>query len=180
MNTVYFIIQQTMFFAIPLLIVGLGGMYSERSGISNIGLEGIMIIGAITGVIAINTVSSVLSGQLLFIIAILIAGCAGLVYSLLHAWASIRLNADQTISGTALNIFAPAFSIFLARTAFGAKQIPFIDQFRIAKVPVLSDIPFIGPCFFTNSYISTYIGLLTLIVLTVLLEKTRFGLLRRE
>lgn len=176
MSTFYFIIQQTMFFSVPLLIVGLGGLYSERSGVSNIGLEGIMIMGAFTGVAALNSLEGILTGQLLFIAAIIIAGISGLLYSLLHAWASIRLKADQTISGTALNIFAPAFCVFLARIIYGVKQVGFADRYRIESVPVLSKIPFIGNCFFTNTYISTYIGIVILIVLAVLLKKTRFGL----
>ena len=176
MNTFYFIVQQTMFFAIPLLIVGLGALYSERSGVSNIGLEGIMIIGAFVGVIAIDRLGGILHGQLLYIAAILIAALAGLGYSLLHAWSSIRLRADQTISGTALNLFAPAFCIFMAREIYGVKQIGFVDQFHIEQVPILSKIPVIGPCFFTNCYISTYIGIVVLIALTFLLNKTVFGL----
>ena len=176
MNTFYFIVQQTMFFAIPLLIVGLGAMYSERSGVSNIGLEGIMIIGAFVGVITLDRLGGILHGQLLYLAAILLAALAGLGYSLIHAWSAIRLKADQTISGTALNLFAPAFCIFMAREIYGAKQIGFADQFRIEQIPVLSKIPVIGPCFFTNCYISTYIGIALLIVLAFLLNKTVFGL----
>lgn len=176
MNTFYFIVQQTMFFAIPLLIVGLGAMYSERSGVSNIALEGIMIIGAFVGVISINVLQGVLSGQLLFIVAIAIAALAGFGYSILHAWSAISLRADQTISGTALNLFAPAFCIFLAREMSGAKQVNFVDQFFISKIPVLGDIPVIGPAFFCNCYISTFIGLALLAVLAYIIEKTPFGL----
>ncbi len=176
MNTFYFIMQQTMFFAVPLLLVGLGAMYSERSGVSNIALEGIMIIGAFAGVLSINALQGVLSGQLLFIAAIAVAAIAGLGYSSLHAWSAISLHADQTISGTALNLFAPAFCIFLARGMSGAKQVRFVDQFFIGKVPLLGDIPIIGPAFFSNCYLSTFIGLVLLIVLTYIIEKTPFGL----
>lgn len=176
MNTFCFIVQQTMFFAIPLLIVGLGAMYSERSGISNIALEGIMIIGAFAGVLSVNILGGAFSGQLLLIVSVAIAALAGYAYSMLHAWSAIRLNADQTISGTALNLFAPAFCVFLAREMSGAKQIDFSDSFFIARVPVLGDIPVIGPCFFSNCYITTYIGLALLIVLAYVIRKTRFGL----
>lgn len=176
MSTLYFIVQQTMFFAIPLLIVGLGAMYSERSGVSNIALEGIMIIGAFVGVCSINILSGVFSGQVLLLVSIALAALAGLGYSMLHAWSAISLNADQTISGTALNLFAPAFCIFLARELSGAKQINFEDTFFINKIPVLGDIPVIGPCFFCNCYISTFIGLALLVVLAYVIEKTPFGL----
>ena len=70
------------------------------------------------------------------------------------------MKADQTISGTALNLFAPAFAIFTARMIQGMQQIQFTDTFHINKVPVLGDIPVIGDLFFQNCYISTYIGIL--------------------
>ena len=72
------------------------------------------------------------------------------------------MKADQTISGTALNLFAPAFAIFTARMIQGMQQIQFTDTFHINKVPVLGDIPVIGDLFFQNCYISTYIGILIL------------------
>lgn len=176
MNTVYFILQSTMYFMIPLLVVALGALYSERSGVSNIGMEGIMIVGAFTGVLVLRESPEWISGQMLYLLAILAAALAGMLYSCLHAWSSIRLRAEQTISGTALNLFAPAFCIFAARSLYGVKQIHFSDSFFISKVPVLGDIPFIGPCFFTNCYLSTYLGLILLIVLAFLLKRTRFGL----
>ena len=176
MSNFYFIIQQTFFFFIPLMIVSLGGLYSERSGISNIALEGIMIIGAFTGTVLINLFEGVIPGQWRLVVAIVFAAAAGTVYSMLHAWASIRLKAEQTISGTALNLFAPAFCVYMARNIYGSKQIAFSDVFRIAKVPLLGDIPVIGQCFFTNCYISTFIGIAVLIVLAAALNKTPFGL----
>ena len=115
-----FIMQQTMFFAIPLLIVAIGGMYSERSGVINIALEGIMVIGAFAGVLFINMTQANLSGQGLLLIAIVIAGVTGGIFSLLHAFASINMKADQTISGTALNMFAPAFCNFCSKNHSGS------------------------------------------------------------
>ena len=176
MDIVYFIMQQTMFFAIPLLIVAIGGMYSERSGVINIALEGIMVIGAFAGVLFINMTQANLSGQGLLLIAIVIAGVTGGIFSLLHAFASINMKADQTISGTALNMFAPAFAIFAARTIQEVQQIQFTDTFQIDKVPVLGDIPVIGPLFFQNCYITTYIGILIFLVAAFVIKKTRFGL----
>lgn len=176
MNAFYFLVQQTMLFSIPLLIVALGGMFSERSGVINIALEGIMTIGAFTSILFINLFQDTMSGQPLLILAIIIAGLTGVVFSLLHAYASINMKADQTISGTALNLVAPAFAIFTARQIQGVQQINFNNTFRIEKVPVLGDIPIIGEMFFQNAYLTTYIGFAVLIISAIVLYKTRFGL----
>ena len=176
MNIIYFLIQQTMFFSIPLLIVALGGMFSERSGVINIALEGIMVMGAFISIGFINVFQDRLSGQGLFLLAFLVAAVAGALFSLLHAFASVNLKADQTISGTALNMFAPAFALFMARMVQGKSQVPFTDTFHIEKVPVLGDIPVIGPMFFHNCYRTTYIGILNFIAASVLITRTRVGL----
>ena len=176
MNIIYFLIQQTMFFSIPLLIVALGGMFSERSGVINIALEGIMVMGAFISIGFINVFQDRLSGQGLFLLAFLVAAVAGALFSLLHAFASVNLKADQTISGTALNMFAPAFALFMARMVQGKSQVPFTDTFHIEKVPVLGDIPVIGPMFFQNCYLSTDIAILIFIAASVLISRTRFGL----
>ena len=176
MDMIYFIAQQTMFFAIPLLIVALGGMFSERSGVINIALEGIMVMGAFTSIFFINMFQGSMSGQGLLIIAILIAAVTGAIFSLLHAFAAINLKADQTISGTALNMFAPAFAIFIARIINGVQQVQFTDTFHIDKVPVLGDIPVIGPILFQNCYITTYIGFAIFAIAAIVINKTRFGL----
>ncbi len=176
MSVLYFIIQQTMYFAIPLLIVAIGAMYSERSGVINIALEGIMVMGAFVGIFFINIFQERISGQTLLILAVLIAGAVGGIFSLLHAFASINMKADQTISGTALNMFAPAFAIYVARMIQGSQQIPFTDTFYIAKVPVLGSIPVIGPMFFQNCYITTFIGIGIFLVAAFAIKKTRFGL----
>lgn len=176
MNIIYFITQQTMFFAIPLLIVAIGAMYSERSGVVNIALEGIMVFGAFTGILFINMMGASMSGQLLLILALLISGITGALFSLLHAFAAINMKADQTISGTALNMFAPAFAIFVARMIQGIQQIQFIDSFHIDKVAFLGDIPVIGPLIFTNTYITTYLGFAIYVLAAFVMQKTRFGL----
>ena len=123
MQTVYFLFQQTMFFTIPLLIVALGGMFSERSGVVNVALEGIMIMGAFSSIYFINVMQAngILEGQLLLVCAILVAAVTGVIFSLLHAYASINMKANQVISGTALNMFAPAFAIFVARMLQGVQ-----------------------------------------------------------
>lgn len=176
MNVLYFVVQQTMYFAIPLLIVAIGAMYSERSGVINIALEGIMVMGAFVGIFFINTFQHRMSGQGLLLLTILIVGVAGGAFSLLHAFAAINMKADQTISGTALNLFAPAFAIFTARMIQGVQQIQFNDTFHIDKVPVFGDIPVVGDLFFKNCYITTYLGILIFIVAAYVIKRTRFGL----
>ena len=180
MNTLYFLVQQTMFFSIPLLIVALGGMFSERSGVINIALEGTMIMGAFSSILFINMFQGVLPGQPVLLLAILVAAATGVLVSLAHAYAAINMKADQVISGTAINMFAPAFAIYVARMIRTVQQIPFVNQFRIEKVPVLGDIPVLGPLLFQNTYITTYLGFATLAAAWFVLYKTRFGLRLRS
>jgi simple sugar transport system permease protein len=176
MSVLYFIVQQTMFFSIPLLIVALGGMFSERSGVINIALEGIMVIGAFAGILFIHAVQPFLPGQPVLLLAILVSALAGVFISFFHAYASINMKANQIISGTAINMLAPALVIYIARTIRSVQQIPFINQFRIDKVFLLGDIPIIGHMLFRNTYITTYLGFIILALSAFLLYKTRFGL----
>jgi simple sugar transport system permease protein len=178
MSTFYFLFQQTMFFSIPLLVVALGGMFSERSGVVNIALEGIMVMGAFIGIFFINFFQAhyALNGQLLLILALGVSALSGVVFSLLHAYAAINMNADQVISGTALNMFAPAFAIYVARMIQTVQQVQFKNEFRFDVIPVLGKIPLIGPMFFQNTYLTTFLGLAILAVSYVVLYKTRFGL----
>jgi len=177
---IFFVVQQTMYFAIPLLVVALGGMFSERSGVVNIALEGIMVFGAFTGILFINTFQGVMEGQLLLILAILVACISGGLISLLHAYASVNMKADQVISGTAINMLTPALAIYAARMIQDVQQIAFNNTFRIDSVPVLGSIPYIGDMFFKKTYITTYLGFAILIVAALVLYKTRFGLRLRS
>ncbi|NLX83254.1 MAG: ABC transporter permease [Clostridiales bacterium] len=178
MDAVYFLVQQMMFFSIPLLIVALGGMFSERSGVVNIALEGIMVAGAFTSILLISLLQSGMSGQILLLIAIAVAIVTGALFSLLHAYAAINLRSDQTISGTALNMIAPASAIYLARMIQpnGVQQVQFTNTFRIEKVPFLGDIPILGRLLFQNAYITTYIGFIIFGIAAFVLYRTRFGL----
>jgi len=176
MNLFYFLVQQTMFFSIPLLIVALGGMFSERSGVINIALEGIMVMGAFAGILFINIVQQFIPGQPVLIMAVIVSMTAGVLVSLLHAYASINLKANQIISGTAINMLTPAVAIYIARMIRTVQQIPFENQFRIQKVALFGDIPVLGQMFFRNTYLTTFIGFFILVLSVVILYKTRFGL----
>lgn len=177
MTNVYMLVQQMMYFSIPLLIVALGGLFCERSGIVNVALDGIMIVGAFCGILMMGMLQTAgISGQVVLIIALVMAAVAGMAISLVHAYASINMKADQVISGTAINMFAPAFAIYVARMIHGVQQLPFANQFRIDKVPVLGDIPFLGPLLFQKTYLTTYLGFAILAISALVLYKTRFGL----
>ncbi len=182
MDVLYLVVQQTMFFSIPLLIVALGGMFTERGGVTNIALDGTMIMGAFASIYFINQMQDKMSGQLLLILAILVAVIVGVIFSLLLAYSAVNMKADQIIGGTALNMFAPAFAIYVARMIQenGIQQIPFDNTFRIVSVPVLGDIPVIGGMLFKNAYITTYIGFAILVVATIVIYKTKFGLRLRS
>ena len=113
--------KYTLLYSVVLMLVALGGMFSERSGIINIALEGIMVVGGLVGVLvtsAMNTCSPVM----IVTVSILAAGLAGIVYSLLLAFASINLKADQTIGGTALNILATAIAMVIAKRVNGTQS----------------------------------------------------------
>ena len=176
MSIFFFLVQQTMFFSIPLLIVALGGMFSERSGVINIALEGIMIMGAFAGILFINVVQPFIPGQPVLLMAVIVSMTAGIAVSLPHAYASINLKANQIISGTAINMLAPAAAIYIARMIRTVQQIPFVNQFRVEKAPLLGEIPFFGQLLFRNTCITTYIGFLIFAFSAIILYKTRFGL----
>ncbi|MDR5588776.1 MULTISPECIES: ABC transporter permease [Clostridium] len=175
------IIQQVFPYAIaytiPLLITSLGALYCERSGVVNIGLDGFMIIGSFSGALTIFKLQESMPNSTLPLwIGLLVAVVVGMLFSLLHAFASINLNADQVISGTAINMIAGALTIFLARTIAGSGRIRIQTGFYPMDVPVLSSIPIIGDLFFKKTYITTWLVLLILIVSIFLIYKTSFGL----
>ena len=180
MNLFIFICQQTLIFLVPLLLVGLGDLFSERSGVLNIALEGIMVFGAFAGIMFIRSASAAMPSWLVLLIAILISILAGILLSSLHAFASIHLKAEQTISSTAIITFATAFCIFYARVMLGTEQVVFRNTFRIDAVPLLSKIPVLGPILFQKAYVTTYLGILVLIVTAFILKRTRFGLRLRS
>ncbi|WP_404429972.1 ABC transporter permease [Sutcliffiella horikoshii] len=178
------VIQQiapyAIIFTIPLLITALGALFSERSGVVNIGLEGLMVIGAFTGALVILNMQEMMPGQQKAIwIGLALATVMGLVFSLLHAFASINLHANQIISGTAINMIAAAITVFLARNITGSGNIQ-ISTLKPFNVPFLSDIPVIGSLLFTRTYATTWLVLAILLVSAFMLYKTPFGLRLRS
>lgn len=161
-------------YTIPLLITALGGLYSERSGVVNIGLEGLMVVGSFAGAITISVLQPTMHADALWI-GLLAAALAGALFSLLHAFASISLNANQVISGTAINMIAGSLTVFIARNITGSGNIQ-IEGFTRFNVPVLSDLPLVGKLLFTNTYATTWLTLLLLAVSYYVLYKTVFGL----
>ncbi|MGM9986493.1 MAG: ABC transporter permease [Bacillaceae bacterium] len=163
-------------YTIPLLIVALGGLYSERSGIVNIGLEGLMVFGSFAGAITIlNLQEAYPHATWVIWVGLLVAMVAGALFSLLHAFASIHLAANQVISGIAINMIAGALTVFLARNITGSGNIR-VHALNRGDVPFLSDIPIIGDLFFKNAYQTTWFVLAILAFSTFLIYKTRFGL----
>ena len=184
------IMSATIIFAIPLLVVALGGMFSERSGTINIALEGIMIIGALFSCLYLNTVSvsgwGAANPLLAMFFAILIAGLSGLIFSLLLALASVSLKADQTIGGTALNMFAPAFAIVLTWAIQGQGQTTIIvpTWVRISQsvfgLTPSKDPGFLETFLFKDFFLTTPIVLLLLAITVFVIYRTRFGLRLRS
>ncbi|MGV2941173.1 MULTISPECIES: ABC transporter permease [Mesobacillus] len=175
------IFPYAIIFTIPLLITALGGLFSERSGIVNIALEGLMVIGAFSGALSIHYLSGVLDNHTLVLwLGLLAAIIAGMLFSILHAFASINLNANQIISGTAINLIATALTVFLARNMTGSGNIRISSGFSPSNVPFLSDIPVIGDLFFTKTYPTTWFVLVILFVSSFILYKTKFGLRLRS
>ena len=192
-----FIIQQTLLYAVPLMIVALAGVFAERSGIINLALEGIMIFGAFVGVLFVNSMQNLavflnaarmgnwLTLQALELMAMLVAAAMGAVFSLLLSFASINLKADQTIGGTALNLMAPALVLFLVRILANQNTLQMktgdaASWFMIKKstfgIDKNTDLGFLGETFLNKVYLATYLCIILFIVLSVILYKTRFGL----
>jgi simple sugar transport system permease protein len=174
-DLVYQIFPYAIAFTIPLLITSLGGLYSERSGVVNIGLEGLMLMGMFVGAYTISQVESASPGMAVWY-GLLAATVFGALFAVLHAFACVTLNADQVISGIAINMIASAVTVYLARFFTGSGNVQIIRGMSRLTIPVLSDIPVLGRLFFTHTYATTWLVLLILAVSTFVLFKTRFGL----
>lgn len=196
-----FLIQQTLLYAVPLMIVALAGVFAERSGIINLALEGIMIFGAFVGVLFVRLMQNLefisnaprmgnwLTLQGLALAAMLVAAALGAAFSLLLSFASINLKADQTIGGTALNLMAPALVLFLVRILANQNTLQMLkgdaaSWFMIKKTTLgidkNVDLGFLGETFLNKVYLATYVCIIIFVLLSVLLYKTRFGLRLRS
>lgn len=172
------IVPLAIAYTAPLLIIAMGGLFSERSGVVNIGLEGLMGVGAFACAYTI-LVTAPSQGRISVYIGLLAAALAGGVFSLLHAFASVTMRADQVVSGTAINILSAAITVFLARSLTGSANVQIAGLIKhditFLYLP-LSKIPIIGPLFFGNAYVSTYIVLLIVVLSWYVLYFRPFGL----
>ena len=173
-----FLLQKTLIYAIPLLIVALAGMFAERSGIINIALDGIMIFGSFIGAVYVYLIqkNDLLTGhpQIVFITAMLVAAAAGALFSLLLSFSAINLKADQTIGGTALNLLAPALALFFIKVFF--MQDKLVMPKDIGFVILNGDMNSVGRVFLDKAYVSTYIAAGLFVVLSIFMYKTKYGL----
>ena len=173
-----FLIQQTLLYSIPLMIVALAGVFAERSGIINLALEGIMIFGAFIGVLFVRSMQGLdvfvnaarqgswLTLQGLEILAMLVSAALGALFSLLLSFASINLKADQTIGGTALNLLATAIAVVISK---------YFSESGSAKLNY-SNKPFLFSIGGLELSVFVPLGLILLVVSYIVLYKTRFGL----
>ena len=167
------LLQYTLIFASVLMLVALGGCFSEHSGIINIGLEGIMVIGALGGALMMKYMPAGTSAIVMLIMVVLAAMIAGLLYSLLLAVAAINFNADQTIVGTAMNMLGTAAATVFVKAINTAENpdnvsatITYFEQKQAFYVRIGS---------FEFSWF-TLIAVIILIASTIILYRTRFGL----
>ncbi|MDS0527024.1 ABC transporter permease [Clostridium sp. SHJSY1] len=175
LDTLEQIFPYAIAYTVPLLLTALGAVYCERSGVVNVGLDGLMIFGSFVGAYTIVTLQNQGNEYALWI-GLFAAALAGVIFSLLHAFASVTLNANQVISGTAINMIAGALTVYLARNITGSGNIRIRLGFIPGEVPVLSKIPVVGSLLFTNSYATTWLALAILILSILVLNKTSFGL----
>ena len=185
-----FIIRQTIIYAVPLMIVALAGVFAERSGIINLALDGMMIFGAFAGVLFINLMQK--SGAFtkenaagLIILTLLFTALSGVLFSFLLSLAAVRLKANQTITGTAINMLSPALVIFLAGITVNQSAVFMYEGnapewFMISKgtlgLDTANNYGFLAEALFFKSYPADYICIFIFIILSVILYKTRLGL----
>lgn len=179
MNTV---IIDGLAFALPLFIIAIGGIYSERSGITNLALEGLLGFGAFTGalVVTLITPSFAAGSQAPMYVAFVAAIIGGMIYSMLHALLCIKFKANQVISGVVINILAVALTTFFTSQAneiiFGKPSNKFVlTAAQRITVPIISEIPILGAVF-TNFYPYEIIIAVLAVVMFYILYKTRFGM----
>ena len=171
------IIYATLLFTPPLLFAALGSCFSEVSGVINIGIEGMMVAGAFAGCAVAHFTGSAWVG-------FLCAGVAGSLFGYLHAIACVKLGADQTISGTAINMLAPGVAVMICRTIFGSTDT--IPLALSAKIPMVFSGTFDTTTrmgmFLNNvfcNYATTFLAFIAVVVVWFVFYKSRFGLRMR-
>lgn len=174
------IVSSTLVYSAPLIFTALGGTFSENSGIVNVGLEGIMTMGAFTSIVFNLSFASTFGTATPWLGALL-GGIVGIIFSLLHAVATVNCRADHVISGTVLNLMAPPLAVFLVKAIYNKGQTENINQnFGYFSFPGLANIPVIGPIFFKNTSAPAWVAIILSIFLYWVLYKTRFGLRLRS
>ncbi len=183
MNLIYQMFPLALMMATPLILGALGGLFSERSGIVNIAIDGTMQVGAFLAMVCVLIFEA---NGLPYAkwVALVVAFIGGAIFISIHALASIHFRADQTVSGTAVNVLAGGLTIYLCQIMYnGARSTDTISAaqgFQKFTIPVLSQIPVIGPLFFTNVYATTILAFILVIVSWFIMYKTPFGLRLRS
>jgi len=182
MNIVFQMVPHALMIATPIIIAALGGMFSERSGIVNIALEGIMMVGAFVAATATVQLEVLEFGRSAAWISLLFAILAGLIYSILLGIATITFNADQTIAGTAINLLSGGITVYLCQIIFNQQRTETFRNgiSRLNNIPYLSNIPIIGDLFFKSIYPTVFIAILLVFISYYLVFKTSFGLRLRS
>ena len=176
LEVLYFIVPTAILYATPLIFTGIGALFSERSGVIGLGVEGLMIIGAFTGIF-VNIEFYDVFGKNVIWVSLLAALVAGAIFSLLIAVASITFRADQTVTGVAINMLALALTVFLVKMIYQKGQTDMIKaSINRFEVPILADIPFFGPLLFQNVYSVSILAFAVAIGAWFVIYKMPFGL----
>jgi len=155
--------------ATPIIFATLGEILSERAGVLNLGIEGIMLMGAMTGFLVSFSTGSVWLG-------VLAGAGVGMLLALLMAFLAVYLGLSQHVSGLGITLFATGLAMFVYRLYFGSPTVPpIVKPFQQVALPVLSKIPVIGPGLFTQ-YSLTYLAWILIPLMSILLYKTKVGL----
>lgn len=180
LEVLYFIVPTSIAYAAPLIFTAIGGVFSERSGVVNIGLEGLMVMGAFIGII-FNLAYADVFGNWTPWIALLVAMAVSAVFSIMHAVASVSFRADQVVSGVAINMLGIAIALFSVKMMYGKGQTDFIqNKIPRINIPFLQDIPVIGPMFFKSVYGTSVLAISVAIIAWFVIYKTPFGLRLRS
>ena len=173
-NNIGIIIYATLLFTPPLLFAAMGSCFSELSGVVNIGIEGMMTIGAFVGAATGHYTGNPW-------LSFICGGLAGMLFGALHALATVNLNADQTISGTAINFLAPGVAVLLSKALFDSSDTAPLDS--TSKIPTLFADTFTGGSVWDNflknvfaTYATTYLVFIVLVIVWFVFYKTRYGL----